>query len=170
MAETERPAAGLHAALVRNTGYLVSRMGLFAARRFGERLASLGLTTRMWGLLNVLSAEEAVTQQQLGRAVGMDPSSMVAVIDELEVRAMVERRRHPADRRAHALYLTDTGRETLARGRALAREAQEELLAPLSAEERRQLHGLLLRLATAAGQVEGQPSLTAEPPPGPTDP
>ena len=169
MADTGRSGAGLHAALVRNTGYLVSRMGLFAARRFGERLASLGLTTRMWGLLNVLDAEEAVTQQQLGRAVGMDPSSMVAVVDELEGKGMVERRRHPTDRRAHALYLTEAGRHTLTRGRALAREAQEELLAPLSPDERRQLHDLLLRMATAAGQVEGQPPVTSGPPPGPAE-
>ncbi len=167
MADTGRSGAGLHAALVRNTGYLVSRMGLFAAQRFGERLASLGLTTRMWGLLNVLDAEEAVTQQQLGRAVGMDPSSMVAVLDELEGKGMVERRRHPTDRRAHALYLTEAGRDTLTRGRTLAREAQEELLAPLSPDERRQLHGLLLRMATAAGQVEVQPPVTSGPPPGP---
>jgi DNA-binding MarR family transcriptional regulator len=171
MRETTRSAPALHGALVRNTGYLVSRMGSFAGRRFGERLATLGLTTRMWGALNVLDAEEASTQQQLGRAVGMDPSSMVATLDELESRGMVERRRHPTDRRAHALYLTDTGRTTLGRGRELARAAQEELLAPLSADERRTLHDLLLRMAVAAGQAEGQAEgradVTTAQPPGP---
>ncbi len=165
MAETERPLPGLHGALARNTGYLVSRVGLFASRRFGERLAALGLTTRMWGLLNVLDDEEAVSQQQLGRAIGMDPSSMVSTVDELETKGLVERRRHPTDRRAHALYLTDAGRETLGRGRALAREAQQELLAPLSADERQVLHDLLLRMATAAGRVEAQANLTSAPPP-----
>ena len=171
MSNTERSAPGLHRALVRNTGYLVSRIGSFATRRFGDRLASLGLTTRMWGVLNVLDAEEAVTQQQLGRAINMDPSSMVSTIDELESRGMVERRRHPTDRRAHALYLTATGRQTLTRGRALAREAQEELLEPLSADERRTLHDLLLRMAAAAGQVEGQAGrgeVTTARPPGPS--
>ncbi|HET8976610.1 MAG TPA: MarR family transcriptional regulator [Solirubrobacteraceae bacterium] len=148
---------GLHDALVRNTGYLVSRMGTFAARRFGERLAELGLTTRMWGALNVLDAEGEITQQQLGRAIGMDPSSMVATLDELEARGMVQRRRHPSDRRAHALHLTAAGRDTLARGRQLSAQAQEELLAPLSAEERARLHELLLRMATAAGQVAPGP-------------
>lgn len=165
MAQSGHPGSGLHGALVRNTGYLVSRVGLFASRRFGQRLATLGLTTRMWGLLNVLDAEEAVTQQQLGRAIGMDPSSVVSTIDELEAKALVERRRHPTDRRAHALYLTDAGRETLARGRALAREAQEELLAPLSADERGQLHELLLRMAMAAGRVDDPPDVTSGPPP-----
>jgi DNA-binding MarR family transcriptional regulator len=171
MSETGPSAPALHGALVRNTGYLVSRLGVYATRRFGVRLASLGLTTRLWGALNVLDAEGAITQQQLGRAIGMDPSSMVSTIDELESKGMVERRRHPSDRRAHVLHLTPTGRTTLDRGRALSREAQDELLAPLSADERRDLHDLLLRMAVAAGEVEGQPGgpadVTTEPPPGP---
>lgn len=145
------PAAGLHRALMRHTGYLISRMGMLAQKRFAERLESLALTTRMWGALNVLDAEGAMTQQSLGRCVGIDPSSMVATIDELETMRLVERRRHPNDRRAHALHVTAKGKRTLARGRELAATSQEELLAPLTAEEREQLHGLLLRLAEAAG-------------------
>ncbi|MGA9858459.1 MAG: MarR family transcriptional regulator [Solirubrobacteraceae bacterium] len=162
MPEPSPAAPGLHAALLRNTGYLVSRLGLFASRRFGDRIGSLGLTPRMWGALNVLDAEGVVTQQQLGRAIGMDPSSMTAAIDELESRGFVERRRHPSDRRAHALHMTPTGRETLARGRVLAREAQEELLAPLSAGERADLHALLLRLAIHAGTTPGESHTGAE--------
>jgi DNA-binding MarR family transcriptional regulator len=169
MGEMDQSSPGLHSVLVRNTGYLLSRLGWFASRRFGARLESLGLTTRMWGALNVLDAEEASTQQQLGRAIAMDPSSMVVTIDELEAKHMVERRRHPTDRRAHALYLTDTGRAALASGRALAREAQEELLGPLSPEERRTLHALLLRMATATAQVEDQTEVTTEPPPDQTE-
>jgi DNA-binding MarR family transcriptional regulator len=147
MADPRAGAPGLHSALVRHTGYLLSRMGWFASRRFSERLQSLGLTPRMWGALNVIDAESPVSQHQLGRAIGMDPSSMVGTIDELEGRGLVERRANPSDRRAHALYMTDTGRETLHAGRRLAKLAQEELLAPLSAAERDQLHDLLLRLA-----------------------
>jgi DNA-binding MarR family transcriptional regulator len=72
---------------------------------------------------------------------------MVATIDDLEARGLVERRPHPSDRRAHALHITDEGREVLGRGRQLSRQAQEDLLAPLSREERKLLHDLLLRLA-----------------------
>lgn len=140
---------GLHAALVRNTGYLISRTGMYAQRQFAERMESIGLTPRMWGALNVIDAEGPVTQQQLGREIGMDPSTMVSTIDELEVKGLVQRRPHPTDRRAHALHITDAGRNTLTRGRGLAREAQNELLAPLSAEDRRVLHDLLLRIAEA---------------------
>ena len=153
MSPPPTPPPGLHDALVRNTGYLISRLGVYASRHFSERIESLGLTPRMWGALNVLDAEPAMSQQQLGRLIDMDPSSMVSTIDELESRGMVERRRHPSDRRVHALHITDDGRETLERGRSLARAAQNELLAPLSADERQELHGLLLRLVRATGAI-----------------
>jgi len=74
---------------------------------------------------------------------------MVSTVDDLEAGGLVERRRHPSDRRAHAIHITDDGRETLTRGRHLARAAQEDLLAPLDAPERKQLHELLLRLVIA---------------------
>jgi DNA-binding MarR family transcriptional regulator len=144
---------GLHSSLMRHTGFLISRMGMVAQKRFAERLESLGLTTRMWGVLNVLEAEGELTQHALGKCVGIDPSSMVSTIDELEAKALVERRRHPNDRRAHALHLTAKGKQTLTRGRELARTAQEELLAPLNAEERQHLHDMLLRLAEATRHV-----------------
>lgn len=152
---------GLHAALVRHTGYLISRVGFYAQRQFSARLTELGLTPRMWGALNVLDAEGAMTQQELGKSIGMDPSTMVSTIDELESQGLVERRRHPTDRRAHALHVTELGHDTLGRGRRLAAAAQDQLLAPLSPEDRDVLHGLLLRVAEAAG------ALTESSAPGP---
>jgi DNA-binding MarR family transcriptional regulator len=124
-------------------------MGHLAAKQFAERMEELGLTVRMWGALNVLDADGALTQQALGKCTGIDPSSMVSTVDDLEAAGLVERRRHPSDRRAHAIHITGAGRETLSRGRQLARGAQEDLLAPLSAQERKQLHELLLRLVIA---------------------
>jgi DNA-binding MarR family transcriptional regulator len=147
---------GVHDALTRYTGFLLSRMGMVAMKQFAATLEPLGLTTRLWGALNVLDAEGAITQHALGACVGIDPSSMVATVDELEAKGLVERRRHPTDRRAHALHITDHGRETLAKGRELARTAHEDLLAPLTPEERIQFHDLLLRLAVAT-RGEGKP-------------
>lgn len=149
---------GVHRALVKHTGFLLARMGHVAAKQFSERIAALGLTTRMWGALNVLDAEGETTQQFLGKCTGIDPSSMVATIDDLEARGLVERRPHPSDRRAHALHLTEQGREVLARGRRLARSAQEDLLAPLDAEQRKTLHELLLRLAVASAPDRPDPA------------
>jgi DNA-binding MarR family transcriptional regulator len=134
---------------MKHTGFLLARMGHVAAKQFSARLEKLGLTTRMWGALNVLDVEGPLNQQVLGKLTGIDPSSMVSTVDDLEAAGLVERRRHPSDRRAHAIHITESGRETLTRGRALARGAQEDLLAPLSSEERKQLHELLLRLVIA---------------------
>ena len=103
----------LHAALSRNTGYLVSRVGAFAQKRFAQRMATLGLTTRMWGVLNVLAAEQPITQQALGKAIETDPSSIVATIDQLERDGLVERHRLPLGKEP----LERVVAERLARGR-----------------------------------------------------
>ena len=114
----------------------------------------------MWGALNVLDAEGPITQHALGKAIGMDPSSMVSTIDELEStgpgRATPAPERPP---RATRCTSPTHGHETLARGRELAREAQDELLAPLTAEEREQLRELLLKLAVASQAVQRLPGL-----------
>jgi DNA-binding MarR family transcriptional regulator len=169
MADTSSGAPMLHPALVRNTGYLISRLGFYASKRFAERLATVGLTPRMWGAMNMLDHEGDVSQQQLGQAIGMDPSSMVSTIDELETKGWVERRRHPSDRRAYALHITDAGRETLTRARRIAGGAQNELLAPLDDAERAQLHGLLLRLVEAAAAAQDPTSLKDPPLPSAGD-
>jgi MarR family transcriptional regulator, lower aerobic nicotinate degradation pathway regulator len=157
----------LHASLIRHTGYLISRVGVMAQRGFAERLETLGLTTRMWGALNVIEAEGTITQHALGRSIGMDPSTMVSTIDELERRGLVERRPHPSDRRAHALHITEAGLGTLAQGRELARKAQDDLLAALNAADRRTLHELLLRVAAAADPTAGPSGAARTPPPEP---
>jgi DNA-binding MarR family transcriptional regulator len=89
---------------------------------------------------------------------------MVATIDDLEARGLVERQPHPSDRRAHSLHMTDKGREVLTRGRQIARGAQEDLLAPLGREERKLLHDLLLRLALGEEQPGPAPLESPERP------
>jgi DNA-binding MarR family transcriptional regulator len=143
----------LHAALMRHTGYLLSRAGASGQRQFAERLAQLGLTPRTWGAMNVLDAEGPTTQQALGQLTGVDPSTMVSTIDELEKRGLVQRRPHPTDRRAHQLTITEAGHETLRRGRQLAGQAQADLLFPLSESEREQLHDMLRRILEHVGSA-----------------
>jgi DNA-binding MarR family transcriptional regulator len=143
----------VHRALTKQTGFLLSRMGMVAMKQFAQRLEEIGLNRRMWGALNVLEEEGAITQHMLGKSTGIDPSSMVGTIDELERAGLVERRRHPSDRRAHALHITELGQMTLAQGRRLAKQAQDDLLAPLEPEERKQLHDMLLRMALATASV-----------------
>jgi DNA-binding MarR family transcriptional regulator len=92
---------------------------------------------------------------------------MVSTIDELEAKGWVERRRHPTDRRAYALHITEAGRDTLTRARRLAAGTQNELLAPLDDAERAQLHDLLLRLVAAAGAASDPHGFRDSPPPPP---
>ena len=105
--------------------------------------------------MTLVSSRPGMTQQQLHESTGIDPSSMVAVIDELEAEGFAERRPHPDDRRARAIYLTDSGERTLEHVRRLTADLQGELFAPLTAEERRTLHGLLRKLAGVSESPAG---------------
>jgi DNA-binding MarR family transcriptional regulator len=88
-----------------------------------------------------------MSQHQLHEKTAIDPSSMVAVIDELEARGLAERRPDPADRRARQVFLTEQGEQTLQRIRGLAAGLQREFFGTLTAEERKTLHALLRKLA-----------------------
>ena len=154
MSPQEQSPFVLHPAMAsRYVGYLLGRLGLFAAARFDAQMEAVGLDRREWGVLNALDAEQGfMTQQQLGRSIAIHPSTMVATIDALEAAGLVRRGPHPSDRRAHAVSLTDVGRETLQRARRLAGESQRELMSPLTAEEQATLHQLLLKLAEGVAE------------------
>jgi DNA-binding MarR family transcriptional regulator len=97
--------------------------------------------------MNLIDAHPGTTQQQLVTDSLIDPSSMVAVIDELEQLGLAERRPHPGDRRKHAVHLTQKGRRTLERARKTAVEMAKELFSPLSGAELETLRKLLRKLA-----------------------
>jgi DNA-binding MarR family transcriptional regulator len=82
--------------------------------------------------------------------MGIDPSTMVTLIDELEDAGLAERRRRPGDRRAWEVAITPKGRRTLERGRRFAAQVEDDVLAGLSADERRQLIDLLRRALASA--------------------
>ena len=129
------------------TGFLLSWNGQRTAQMFAEALQPLGLRPPHFGLLTLIDAHPGATQQQLVTRSLIDPSSMVAVIDELEQLGLAERRPHPSDRRKHAVHLTAKGRRTVARARKTAVEMLDELLAPLERDERETLRLLLRKLA-----------------------
>jgi DNA-binding MarR family transcriptional regulator len=128
-------------------GFLLTRLGRTQSSRFAKGLEPLGLRPASFAVLNFAALAEGSSQQQLGERLALDPSGLVALIDELEEQGLLERRRDPDDRRRHAVHPTAKGRRTLARARAVAREREAELLAPLSAEEAEQFRALLLKLS-----------------------
>jgi small ligand-binding sensory domain FIST len=95
----------------------------------------------------ITSAEDNVIHELASRPALDRLKTAITELDELEQRALIERRRDPNDRRRHLVQLTADGKKTLKRLRALSRRLEDEFLAPLSDAERAQLHALLLRLA-----------------------
>src|ERR1700684_4467904 len=128
-------------------GYLMARLGEASRRRFHKALEPEGLHPRDFGVMTVVGSHPGMSQQQLHERTGIDPSSMVAVIAELEARGLAQRRPDPSDRRARAIFLTDEGERTLARIGKLAAGLQRELFGGLTPEELATLHGLLRKLA-----------------------
>jgi DNA-binding MarR family transcriptional regulator len=137
------------------TGFLLSALGAHSAAQYAQRIAPLGLTPPHVGLLRAIAIEPGQSQQSIADHFGMPPSRMVAFIDELEDKGLVERRRSATDRRVHSLFLTKAGGKTLRQLGAVGREAEAALLAPLSQSERRQLQELLGRVAAEAKMTPG---------------
>src|SRR3954452_18883390 len=124
-------------------GFLLSWNGQRIAALFAAALEPLGLRPPHFGVMTLIEAHPGSTQQELVSASLIDPSSMVAMIDELEAAALAERRPHPSDRRKHSVHLTKRGRSTLGRARKAAGATLEEVFEPLDAGERETLRKLL---------------------------
>jgi MarR family transcriptional regulator, lower aerobic nicotinate degradation pathway regulator len=131
-------------------GQLFFRLWRASHTRTAQALESVGLTPALFGLLNVLVARPGTNQQELGSAMGIDPSTMVSLIDQLEGAGLAKRRPHPKDRRAREVSITPKGRRLLERGRKLAFGAEDEVLGGLTAAERRELLKLLRRAFDSA--------------------
>ncbi len=128
------------------TGYLLGRATDRSREYFEALVKPLGIGRRHFGVLAVLGEEKPLSQVEIGERLGIDRNTMVILLDDLEEKSLVIRRRDPADRRAYLVSLTDTGRDVLAQATAAARRTNDEVFAPLSPEERAQLHSLLSRL------------------------
>ena len=133
--------------LVASTTFLMKRLGFAARERALEAYEETGLGPYHHAVLIVLGEESRETQGAIADALGYDRGQLVGLLDELEERGFVERRRDPGDRRRHLVRLTPDGKQMLRRLRSLAGKIEDEFLAPLSDEERASLHAFLLRLA-----------------------
>lgn len=137
------------------TAFLLAQVGAHAASKFAERLGELELAPAHAGMLRMLRSAGGMTQQALATSLNMLPSRMVALVDELESRGLVERRENPDDRRSYSLELTDKGGAALEAIGHIGREHTRALLAALSEEEQRRLGSLLQRIADEQGLRRG---------------
>lgn len=127
--------------------FLLAQIGAHAATKFAERLEPLKLTPAHAGILRAINAGSGINQQKLARLLGMFPSRLVLVLDEMERAGLIERKASAADRRTYALHLTAKGKNTLQAIWRIAREHQDKLCAALSPSEQEALASLLSRIA-----------------------
>lgn len=143
--------------------FLISQLGIHASKRFAERIAAVGLHPPLFRVLNLVDAAEGKSQQAIAAAAEIPPSRMVALVDELEQRGLVERRPDPEDRRVRALFLTAEGRRCLAKGRRIAARHEEELTGGMKPADRRRLLGLLQAMVDEQAIGRGvHPGLSAK--------
>jgi DNA-binding MarR family transcriptional regulator len=131
-------------------GQLFFRLWRASHTRIAQALKSIGLTPPLFGLLNILGAREGAIQQEISAAMGVDPSTIVALVDELEAAGLAQRRPSPRDRRAREVAITPKGRRALERARKMAIDVEDEVLGGLTAGERRELLTLLRRAFDSA--------------------
>jgi DNA-binding MarR family transcriptional regulator len=131
-------------------GQLFFRLWRASHTRTAAELEALGLTPALFGLLNVLEHSPGANQQEIGATMGIDPSTMVLLIDQLEAAGLAKRRPHPKDRRAREVVITAKGRRLLGRARRSASQVEDEVLRGLTATERRDLLKLLRKALSEA--------------------
>jgi len=135
--------------------WLLAQVSLTAAHLVSGRLAPLADHRYHFSMLAALEELGPLSQAELGRRCGLDRSDVAAAVADLEGRRLVDRAPDPADRRRNIVQLTATGRRHLADLDAALGAAQDDLLAPLSPAERRQLTELLSRVAGHHGRPPG---------------
>jgi DNA-binding MarR family transcriptional regulator len=131
--------------------FLLVQLGAHLAGRFADALAPTGLEPRHVGLLRLLSEREGMSQQALGDLLGLNATRVVFLVDDMEQRGLVQRRRNPNDRRSHALHLTQPGKHALARARRLGEQQDAEVVASLPTADRKELLRVLRSLADHLG-------------------
>jgi DNA-binding MarR family transcriptional regulator len=142
-------AADTPAPLLDSVGFLITRVHFRLHRDFATALAPVGIEPRHVGCLTALASDGPIPQAELARILGVSGASVVQMVDDMERRGLVERRRLATDRRTQLLHLLPEAEGVAPRARALSTEILDEYLAPLSARERTRLTDYLVRFVTA---------------------
>jgi DNA-binding MarR family transcriptional regulator len=143
-----KPAPAPPQELVCSSSFLLKRLGFLLKDRAMAAFESTGLSPYHHAVLALLEEDPRETQAMIADALGYDRSHLVGMLDELEERGLIERKRDPNDRRRHLVSLTPDGKRALARLRAVVAKLEDDFFAPLDASERETLQKLLLELAS----------------------
>ena len=138
------------AGITRRPALLIAKLGNEVVERAEDPLAALGLSGRQYNLLAVMDSDTPDSQLELAQLCGLAPAQVVPVLDEMESRGLVERRRSPTDRRRSLVSPTDAGRALLAQADTLGESIMDLLFGHLSPAERKQLDETLSTALTRA--------------------
>lgn len=135
--------------------FLLAQVGAHASSRFADRVQELGLSPPEVGLLRMIAGQPGRSQQSVAVDLGVVPSRVVVLIDNLGHKGLVERRPGTTDRRHHELHLTVDGERIMMDMRTIAKTHDDDLLAALDPQERGELKRLLQRIADEQGLTPG---------------
>ncbi|MHB8643820.1 MAG: MarR family winged helix-turn-helix transcriptional regulator [Gaiellaceae bacterium] len=127
--------------------FLLKRLGTAAKERSLAAYEEAGFSPYHHAVLALLDEGSRETQGAVADALGYDRGMLVGILDELEQKNLIERKRDPNDRRRHVVRLTADGKRALGKLRAISRRLENEFFAPLDEDERRQMYELMQRLA-----------------------
>ena len=130
-------------------GYQLRRAQIAAFQHFAATVGQAGVTPGWFGLMVIVANNAGLSQTRLAGALGVDGSTMVAMIDRLEGNGWLRRQRSEVDRRSHALYLTEAGTELLGRLTPQVEAQDAELAGGLNADDKQHLLALLAKIAEA---------------------
>lgn len=133
-------------------GFRLRRIQNQLSRDFAAATADRAMRSGLFSSLSIVAANPGISQNELSRAVGLDKSITVQIVDELEKRALAERQRSPTDRRRHALYATDAGLAYLDELFDILAETEDAVLHQLTRAELALLRELLDRMYQAYDQ------------------
>lgn len=133
--------------LTHYTGFLIAKAHQRLFSMFFQECQKVGLEVPGPGILHVLEESGPLSQQQLGRLLRIDRTTMVKLIDALEDHGLAKRKDHPEDRRAYLIEITPAGRKALRTIQSLADKMEAELLGAFTEDERKIVRRALLTLA-----------------------
>jgi DNA-binding MarR family transcriptional regulator len=137
--------------LEQSAGYLLGRASTSLRQRYESKLADLKLSLYEYVCLRLVSMEASLNQGSLGHLYGIDKVTMVALIDKLEAKDLLSRKKNPKDRRSYILHLTPKGIKVLARAKRIVNKEQESFLSVLGNEQWESMRQALVKLVFEQG-------------------